>query len=81
MRTLSPDLIVLDEIGSEEEARAMLSGMNSGVKFIATAHGSSFEEVLRRPSIKKLVDYGCFKKAVVLEGKDTPCRMKELISL
>ncbi len=81
LRTLSPDIIVLDEIGSEEEASAMLSGMNSGVSFIATAHGNSFEEVLKRPSIKKLVDAGVFKKAVVLEGKNNPCGIKELITL
>ncbi len=81
LRTLSPDIIVLDEIGSEEEAQAMLSGMNSGVSFIATAHGNSFEEVLKRPSIKKLVDAGVFKRAVILEGKNNPCAIKELITL
>lgn len=81
LRTLSPDIIIIDEIGSEEEASAMLSGMNSGVSFIATAHGGSFEEVLRRPNIKKLVDAGAFKKAVILEGKNEPCRVKEMISL
>ena len=81
VRTLSPEIVVLDEIGTEEEARALLSGMNSGVDFIATAHGFSFEEVLRRPNIKTLVNAGVFKKIVVLEGKDNPCKVKELISL
>ncbi len=80
LRTLSPDIIVLDEIGDETEVRAMLSGMNSGVGFIATAHGSSFEEVLKRPNIKRLVGAGVFKKAVVLKGKDEPCSVKEMIS-
>lgn len=81
VRTLSPDIIVLDEIGTDEEAKAMLSGMNSGVSFIATAHGSSFEEVLRRPNIKRLVNAKVFQKVVVLEGKNEPCKVKELISL
>lgn len=81
LRTLSPDIIVLDEIGSEQEVAAMLSAMNSGVSFIATAHGSSIEEVLRRPNIKKLVNAGVFKKIVVLKGKDEPCMVKEMISL
>ncbi len=81
VRTLSPDIIVLDEIGTEDEARALLSGFNSGVDFIATAHGGSFSEVLRRPNIKTLVNSGVFKKAVVLEGKSTPCKIKEIVSL
>ena len=79
VRTLSPDIVVLDEIGSDEEARAMLSAVNTGVNFIATAHGSSMEEVLRRPNIKRLVNAGAFKKAVVLYGKDNPCKVKEMV--
>lgn len=81
VRTLSPDIIILDEIGAEDEAKALLSGINSGVGFIATAHGSTFEEVIRRPNIKTLVNAGVFKKAVVLEGKSSPCKVKETISL
>lgn len=80
VRTLSPDIIVLDEIGTEEESRALLSGMNSGVEFIATAHGGSFEEVIRRPNIKTLINAGVFKKAIVLEGKSSPCRIKGVVS-
>ncbi|MBO7179142.1 MAG: hypothetical protein J6V78_02265 [Clostridia bacterium] len=81
LRTLSPDIIVLDEIGADDEIPEMLSGMNSGVGFIATAHGSSFKEVLSRPNIKKLVDSKVFKKAVVLKGKNSPCEVAEVIEL
>ncbi len=80
VRTLSPDIVVLDEIGSDEEAKAMLSAVNTGVNFIATAHGSSFEEVLRRPNIKRLVNAGAFKKAVVLQGRESPCTVKEMVT-
>lgn len=81
VRTLSPDIIVLDEIGSEEESRALLSGVNSGVDFIATAHGSSFDEVIRRPNIKNLINAGAFRKIAILEGKNKPCKVRETISL
>ena len=80
LRTLSPDIIVLDEIGTEEESKALLSGMNSGVEFIATAHGSRFDEVIRRPNIKALINAGVFKKAVVLNGREAPCTIREVIS-
>lgn len=81
VRTLSPDIVVLDEIGTQEEAQALLSGMNSGVDFIATAHGGSFEEVARRPNIKTLINAGVFKKIIVLEGKNAPCKVRDVISL
>lgn len=81
VRTLSPDIVVLDEIGTDDEAKAMLSGINSGVNFVATAHGSSFEEVLRRPNIKRLINAKVFEKVVVLEGKNAPCKVRELINI
>ncbi len=81
LRTLSPDIIVLDEIGADDEINSILSGMNSGVNFIATAHGGDFKEVVSRPNIKKLVDSKVFKKAVVLKGKSAPCEVAEVINL
>ncbi|MBR4286283.1 MAG: hypothetical protein IKT55_01110 [Clostridia bacterium] len=81
VRTLSPDIIVLDEIGGEDEAKSLLSAVNTGVSVIATAHGSGIDEVMKRPNIKCLIDAGVFKKAVVLEGKSSPCRVKEIVSL
>lgn len=79
VRTLSPDIIVLDEIGGEDEARSLLSAVNTGVDIIATAHGSCIDEVLKRPNIKSLVDAGAFKKAVVLSGKNEPCTVKGIV--
>ena len=79
VRTLSPDIIVLDEIGSEDEVKSLLSAVNTGVNVIATAHGSSIDEVLKRPNIKCLVDAGVFKKAVVLKGKNEPCKVKGIV--
>ncbi len=80
VRTLSPDIIVLDEIGGEDEAKSLLSAVNTGVNVIATAHGSSIDEVLKRPNIKCLIDAGVFKKAVVLEGKNEPCKVKGIVN-
>ncbi len=80
VRTLSPDIIVLDEIGGADEAKSLLSAVNTGVSVIATAHGSDIDEVLKRPNIKCLVDSGVFKKAVILEGKSEPCKVREIVS-
>lgn len=50
-RTMNAQLIVCDEIGGEEEARAILSAQNCGVPLLASAHGNSVEGVLRREGI------------------------------
>lgn len=60
LRTLSPEVIVIDEIGSLDEAVALLKVGRGGVPIIASAHAGSFEEVTRKASVAKLADEGYF---------------------
>ena len=60
-RTLSPEIIFCDEIGSADESAAILSAQNSGVPLIATAHADSLEALLRRPNMKMLYDHSVFR--------------------
>ena len=60
-RTLSPEVIFCDEIGSAEEARAILGAQNSGVPLIATAHAESREALFRRPNIRLLLENRIFR--------------------
>jgi len=78
LRCFSPDIIVLDEIGGLSEAGKILEGVNSGVDFIATAHGSCLEEAVSRPQIKLLLTSGAFRKVVILGGRENPGTVKEV---
>ncbi len=53
-RTLSPEVIICDELGDEAEARQILGVQNTGVPIIASAHASSADQLLRRPNIALL---------------------------
>ncbi len=53
-RTMNAQLIVCDEIGDAKEAEAIVAAQNCGVPFVATAHASSVEELLRRSAILAL---------------------------
>lgn len=66
LRTMSPQLIVCDEIGTAEEADAILDSSGAGVPVCASAHAGSFDELISKPHIKKLLDCGVFKYAVGL---------------
>ena len=46
VRTLSPELLVMDELGSED-AEALLSLSSLGVPVLASVHGKSADEVLK----------------------------------
>ena len=57
---MNPEVIICDEIGSPEEARAIASAQNCGVPLIASAHGEDILSVLRRPSMRALHDAYAF---------------------
>ena len=59
-RTLSPEVIFCDEIGSQKEAEAILSLQNSGVPLVASAHACSFAGLMQREHIRRLVYAGVF---------------------
>lgn len=63
-RTLSPEVIVCDEIGSESEADAVLATVGCGVPLIASTHGGSVGEIRTRPPMRRLLDTGVFGAAV-----------------
>lgn len=77
VRTLSPQVILCDEIGGEEEVSGMLDGVNCGVKMIATAHAATMTELLGRRQLRRLLDYGVFDQIVRLSGSDEPGRIVE----
>ncbi len=60
LRCLSPDIIVIDEIGRREEVLRMLDFLSSGVKFIASAHALSYRELRMRRNLQPLFDSGVF---------------------
>ena len=59
-RTLSPEVLICDEIGDPDEARAILAAQNTGVPFIATAHASGIKQLLSRPGIMLLHEQRVF---------------------
>lgn len=67
IRSMSPDVIAVDEIGGMEEVDAMKYAMHCGVKMLATVHGESMEEIRKKPLFEQLVKEHCFERYVVLK--------------
>lgn len=79
IRSMSPKVIVLDEIGGYSDTVAIRQSLNAGVKVIATVHAGSMEELLRKKHILALMNEGAFEKIVFLDGSDKPCTVREII--
>ncbi len=59
-RTMSPEIIICDEIDGKNDAPAILEAQNTGVPLIASAHADNLPSLLRRPGMKLLYDGGIF---------------------
>lgn len=68
VRTLSPSLIVCDELGSEEDAALLLDARRCGVAVAASAHAESVEALMARGPLRACVESGAFDYIVMLNA-------------
>ncbi len=68
IRSMAPGVLAVDEIGSREDITALMSAINCGCVLMATAHGTSMEELKNRPVLREMVGLGLFERYVFLEG-------------
>ena len=69
VRSMSPQVIAVDEIGAPEDVQAIKYAMHCGCKMIATVHGETLEEIQRKPLFEQLVNERCFERYVVLQNE------------
>ena len=86
IRSMSPAVVAVDELGKEEDYKSVESVIHCGCKLLATAHGNSLEDVLQQPFFRKLMEQQVFERYIVLgkgeragmikgifDGKGVPC--------
>lgn len=66
VRVMSPEILICDEIGSADEADALLQSLHTGVQIIASVHAGSLAALRQRPQIGRLIASGAFRTAVLL---------------
>jgi len=68
IRSMSPQVIAVDEIGSKEELEAIDYVIGCGAKLIATVHGSSIEDIRNKPTLCDLVKKKLFERYIILSN-------------
>ncbi len=79
VRTLSPQVVICDEIISSEEIMKMAEGMYCGVKFIASMHLSSVNDMKKSPLFRKLLTLGIFDYVVLLKGGADAGKIEKIV--
>lgn len=68
IRSMSPQIIAVDEIGSKEDLDAIDYVIGCGCKLIATVHGSSIEDIKSKPTLSELVKKKLFERYIILSN-------------
>lgn len=79
IRSMSPDVIITDEIGSEGDRDALMGVLNAGVKIVTSAHGYNITELKSRREVLKLIEDKVFEKYIVLGSSKGPGTLVEVV--
>jgi stage III sporulation protein AA len=78
IRSMSPEVIVVDEIGRKEDTEAIIEAVNAGVQLVVTVHGYEYSDLFKRPSMKEIVEANVFERFIILSREQGPGTLKSL---
>ena len=78
IRSMSPEVVAVDELGDYEDIHAIESVVHCGCKLFATVHGSSIEDMKRKPLLQRLMQEKIFERYIVLYKKDCAGQIKAI---
>lgn len=81
LRSLSPDILICDELGGREDIKAMNETIRCGIAFIATLHARSLSELKQRKSTSDILRSGAFRYVVALCDRRHAGTVKKIYEL
>lgn len=79
IRSMSPQVIITDEIGDRGDRDSIISILNAGIKIITTAHGFNISELKSRREVLDLIEEKVFERYIVLGCAEGPGTIDEII--
>lgn len=79
LRSMSPQVIVTDEIGNQGDKDAVMKVLNAGVKIITTAHGYNISELKTRQEVLNMMECRVFERYIVLSNLKGPGTLEEVV--
>ena len=66
LRSMSPQIIAVDELGKKADFQAVEQAVCSGVRILGTVHADTVEELWEKPYLKKWMKRGIFKRFILI---------------
>lgn len=79
VRSMSPEIIVADEIGNVEDVDAINYAISCGIKGIFTAHGETMEDIEKNLYLEKLIKLKIFDVIIFLD-KENKGKIKQIMN-
>lgn len=68
VRSMAPKVVIADEIGNEEDIKAIKYAICSGVKGIFTAHGEKYDDLKENPIFNQMLNLKLFQRVIFLDN-------------
>ena len=78
IRSMAPDVVAVDEIGGEQDLEAMRYVMNCGCRILATIHGTSMDDIRKKPGFSRFMEESFFDRYVILGNGNGPGTIREI---
>ncbi len=78
IRSMAPRAIAVDELGCDEDIKAIHQVMQCGSHIIATIHGDSIQDIMKKSFLRSLEENKTFGRYIVLGKKNGTCIVKEV---
>ncbi|AKU25725.1 stage III sporulation protein AA [Geobacillus sp. LC300] len=79
IRSMSPDVMIVDEIGREEDSEAVLEAANAGVSIWTTVHGHTVRDVWQRPTLRPVMEQRVFERFIELTNVPHPGFIRRIV--
>lgn len=78
LRSMTPQVIAVDEIGNRADEAALACVFHSGCRLFATIHGTSVQEIRKKRLLEEIFDAHMFDRFVVLQNH-SDSRIREIL--
>ena len=81
IRSMTPRVVAIDEIGSLEDMQALQSVLQCGCRLIVTVHGESLEEIRKKVLFQPIIESCMFERFIVLGNLKKACMIQQIYDI